>query len=53
MLKFDIRSGITWGLFPAIPSLFDCVNIESPLLFYLERTPQYWDVLVSMVIASL
>ena len=52
ILKFDIRLGITWGLIPGIPLLFDCV-IDGPLLFYLERTPQYWDVPVSMVIASL
>ena len=25
ILKFDIRSGITWDLIPGIPSLFDCV----------------------------
>ena len=56
ILKFDIRLGITWGLIPGIPLLFDCVILLAlyySIIYYLERTPQYWDVPVSMVIASL
>ena len=33
ILKFDIRSGITWDLIPGIPSLFDCVIFIA--LYYL------------------
>ena len=36
ILKFDIRSDITWDLIPGIPSLFDCVILM--VLYYLFRT---------------